>query len=320
MTRYVFLFLLTLLLPAAGFAQQRVILDTDIDSDVDDAGTLAMLYNLHDRDVINLLGIIVTSDDPFAPTCVSALNAWYGKKDLLLGFLEGQDSLKNHSRYTRQLSEEYPHALPTWKEAATATETYRKLLAGSPDNSVTILTIGHLSSLQKLLQSSADSLSALDGKALIAAKVQKWYCMGGEFPEGKEANFSRPDPASTPYCLNNWNKEVIFCGWEIGQPVVTGDTAFKHKLPAGHPVSRAYELYNNFAGRASWDQVTAFLLTDRASRYFTIDNKGICVVAPDGSNRWIPGKEGKQGIVRFKAGVNMQQLADEVTKLMLDED
>lgn len=319
MTRYVFLLLLTLLLPAAGFAQQRVILDTDIDSDVDDAGTLAMLYNLHDRDVINLLGIIVTSDDPFAPTCVSALNAWYGKKDLPLGFLEGQDSLKNHSRYTRQLSEEYPHTLPTWKEAATATETYRKLLAGSPDNSVIILTIGHLSSLQKLLQSSADSLSALDGKALVAAKVQKWYCMGGEFPEGKEANFSRPDPASTPYCLNNWKKEVIFCGWEIGRPVVTGDTAFKHKLPVGHPVSRAYELYNNFAGRASWDQVTAFLLTDQASRYFDIDYKGTCAVAPDGSNRWISGKEGKQGIVRFKAGVDMQEVAAQVTTLMLGE-
>ncbi len=44
-----------------GFAQQRVILDTDIDSDVDDVGALAMLYNLHNHRIIDLLGVIVTT-------------------------------------------------------------------------------------------------------------------------------------------------------------------------------------------------------------------------------------------------------------------
>ena len=57
-----------LLFPLFLIAQQRVIVDTDIDSDVDDAGTLAMLYTLHKQHKINLLGTIVTSDDPFAAT------------------------------------------------------------------------------------------------------------------------------------------------------------------------------------------------------------------------------------------------------------
>ena len=57
-----------LLLPLLVVARQRVIVDTDIDSDVDDAGTLAMLYTLHKQHKINLLGTIVTSDDPFAVT------------------------------------------------------------------------------------------------------------------------------------------------------------------------------------------------------------------------------------------------------------
>ena len=64
--------LVMLLLPLLVVARQRVIVDTDIDSDVDDAGTLAMLYTLHKQHKINLLGTIVTSDDPFAVTCVSA--------------------------------------------------------------------------------------------------------------------------------------------------------------------------------------------------------------------------------------------------------
>lgn len=305
--------------PLPGRAQQRVILDTDIDSDVDDAGTLAILYQLDTQRIIDLLGIIVTSDDPFAPTCVSAFNTYYGREQLPVGFLEGQSFLKNHSRYTRQISEEFPHTLASWKEAETATATYRKLLAGSPDNSVIILTIGHLSSLQKLLQSAPDQYSPLTGKELVAAKVDKWYCMGGEFPEGKEANFSRPDPGSTPYCLANWEKEVVFCGWEIGQQIVTGDRELKKQLQPKNPLYRAYELYNNFAGRASWDQATAFLLTDQAGRYFNIDSKGHCEVAPDGSNRWVSGKKSTHSIVRFKKNVDTAELARLITSFMLSK-
>lgn len=320
MKKQLFSLLITLLLPLSAFAQQRVIVDTDIDSDVDDAGTLAMLYTLHKQHLINLLGTIVTSDDPYAATCVSAFNAYYGMRDLPLGFLEGQAELKNHSRYTRQISEEFPHDLPSWQDAATATDTYRRLLAESPDHSVLLLTIGHLSSLQKLLQSGPDRHSPLSGKQLVEAKVQKWYCMGGLFPEGKEANFSRPDPASTVYCLANWTKEVIFCGWEIGQEIVTGDASLKAQLARLHPMFRAYELYNDFKGRASWDQVTAFLLTDEASRYFDFDNAGYCQVEADGSNRWIPGKKGSQSIVRFKPGADVGEIAQQITDLMLGKD
>lgn len=312
--------LVIFLLPLFVMAQQRVIVDTDIDSDVDDAGTLAMLYTLHKQHKINLLGTIVTSDDPFAATCVSAFNAYYGMRKLPLGFLEGQSVLKNHSRYTRQISEEFPHDLASWKEAETATNTYRKLLAGSPDHSVIILTIGHLSSLQKLLQSPADRYSPLSGKQLVEAKVQKWYCMGGLFPEGKEANFSRPDPASTVYCLANWTKEVVFCGWEIGERIVTGDMALKAELKSEHPMYRAYELYNNFKGRASWDQVTAFLLTDQAAHYFDMDNAGHCQLEADGSNHWIPGKSGNQFIVKFRSGIDPRKVAALITDLMLGKD
>ena len=95
-----FLFLLAF---TVSFAQQRVILDADIDSDVDDAEALAMLHTLHRKKQINFIGVIVTSDDPYAATCVSAINTYYGKPDLPIGFLKNQATLKNHSKYTRQV-------------------------------------------------------------------------------------------------------------------------------------------------------------------------------------------------------------------------
>ena len=83
---------------------------------------------------------------------------------------------------------------------------------------------------------------------------------------------------------------------------------------------RAYELYNNFDGRASWDQVTAFLLTDQAAHYFDMDNAGHCQLEADGSNRWIPGKSGNQFIVKFRPGIDPRKVAALITDLMLGKD
>ena len=155
---------------------------------------------------------------------------------------------------------------------------------------------------------------------MVGGKFHKWDGWGGLFPEGKEANLSRPDPASTVDCLANWTKEVVFCGWEIGQQIVTGDSALRAKLTSGQPMYRAYELYNNFDGRASWDQVTAFLLTDQAARYFDLDNAGHCQLEADGSYRWIPGKLGNQFIVKFKPGAYARKVAALNTDMNLDTD
>jgi inosine-uridine nucleoside N-ribohydrolase len=287
---------------------QRVILDTDIDSDVDDTGALAMLLNLHKKGIIELLGIITTSDDPYAPVCVSAITTYYGCSEIPVGFLMGQHTLTNHSRYTKFIADEFPSKLSSWSMAEVSTTLYRKLLAQIPDESVIIITIGHLSSLMRLLQSPSDKISRIDGMELAAKKVTKWICMGGEYPKGKEANFGRPDPGSTVYCLNHWDKEIIFCGWEAGSKVITGGSNLKSLLKTGHPVYRAYELYNNFEGRSSWDQIAVLQLTGMADKYFSFSRNGRCEVKPDGSNKWRDDPSCKQKYVRIRPSVKIKDI------------
>ncbi len=303
------LFLAFLLFPFLSLAQYKVILDTDIDSDVDDVEALAMLHTLANQNKIDFLAVIVTSDDPYAALCTDALNSYFKRPHLPIGVLKKQPTLKNHSRYTRQIAEEYPHHLNSHEQAQEATALYRKLLSQSPDSSVVIITIGHLTNLQNLLQSKADKHSPLNGKELAKKKVAKWLCMGGMFPKGKEANFYRPDPQSTLYCLKAWENPVIFAGWEIGKEIITGGAYLKNKLSAKSPVYRAYELYNNFQGRASWDQVAILLLKEEATNYFEIITDGYCQVNEDGSNQWIPAKDSKHGYVVFKADVDYQEIA-----------
>lgn len=298
-------------------SKQKVILDTDIDSDVDDAGALAMLLNMHKEGIIDLLGVIVTSDDPYAPVCVNVINTFLGYPAIPVGFLMGQPSLNNHSRYTKFLACEFPSKIKSWSDAEESTTLYRRLLTQSPDESVVVVTIGHLSSLHKLLYSSPDKISPLNGIELVNKKVNKWICMGGEFPQGKEANFYRPDPQSTVFCLDKWEKEAIFCGWEVGNKVITGGGNLKEKLNAKNPVYRAYELYNQFSGRPSWDQIAILQLTDKANTFFLYSDNGHCEVASDGSNIWRNGAPSNHKFVVIRPSVETKEIESYIESLIL---
>ena len=308
--------IVALLLATFTHAQPRVIFDTDIDSDVDDVGALAMLLNMHNNKEIELTAVIVTSDDPYAPLCVSAICNFYGQSDIPIGFLQGQAELKNHSRYTRQISEQFSPTLANHSEAEDGTALYRRILSQSGNNSVTIITVGHLSSLMRLLQSEPDTFSPLSGKQLAERKVNRWLCMGGQYPSGKEANFYRPDPESTYYCLQNWHKPVVFCGWEIGNKVLSGGENIKTLIPEQHPVYQAYKLYNNFASRPSWDQLAVYLLSKNHKTFIEVVSGGRCEVNEIGENRWVEGKRSNHSYIRLKNEEDAAARAAEIDALM----
>jgi inosine-uridine nucleoside N-ribohydrolase len=288
-----------------------------MDSDVDDVGALAMLHTYERAKKVKLLGVIVTSDEENSAACTDAINTWFGRGNLPIGVSQ-RDSLKSFSPYTAKIADNFPHKV-TNRTAEEATVVYRRLLASQPDQSVVIITIGHLTSLSQLLQSPPDSISPLTGQELVAKKVSRWSCMGGQFPEGKEANFYRPDPGSTVYCLAHWNLPVTFAGWEVGNLLVTGGTKFQEQCPPASPVYQAYDHYNSFKGRASWDQVAVLEAVEGTGPYFEIEQTGFCAVSADGSNEW------KSSPARFRHGylkikAPAEQVRDRIDALMLGKE
>jgi len=281
------LLLIVLLLTNTWFPSQaqKIILDTDLDSDVDDVGAMALLHTLADNGRAEILGIVVTSDDEYSPLCADAINHYFGRPDIPIGVEKGIE-LRQHSLYTRAISSEFPHSLESYNDAEDATALYRRLLAQEPDSSVTIVTVGHLTNLMGLIESVPDQISPLTGLELVRLKTKSWVCMGGSYPGGKEANFYRPDPKSTQVCVEKWPGLVVFSGWEIGKDIITGGTYLKAYLSPQNPVWRAYQLYNDFQGRMSWDQ-TALLYALSDYAYWDIERTGYCEVREDGSNTWI---------------------------------
>ncbi len=307
------LLVLTLLLSLAflpAWGQINVILDTDLDSDVDDVGALAMLHTLEANHRIKILGIIVTSDDTHAAACAAAINTFYERPEIPVGVEKGIP-LRSFSRYTKALASEFPTGD---KQPLDATVLYRQLLAAAADQSVVLVSIGHLTNIRNLLESPPDSISPLTGNALVRQKVRLWSCMGGQFPEGKEANFYRPDPESTRIAVANWPGDVVFAGWEIGNTIITGSDFLEHSLPDSHPVHRAYALYNSFFGRQSWDQAALlYALSDKP--FWELSERGKVVVYEDGSNAWEADPAGNHRYLKEKTAP--QEIAKILDALMV---
>jgi len=264
-----------------------VIFDTDLDSDCDDLGALALLHALADLGEARILAVITTTADPHTPLCADAVNTYYGRGDIPIGVLDPKrGGGGRRSRYARAVAEACPHDLASYADAEDAVHLYRRVLAAQPDGSVVIVTVSHLTSLARLLDSGPDAISPLSGIDLVKRKARLWSCMGGRYPEGKEPNFYRPDPSSTVRAVQAWPTRVMFSGAEIGKVIQTG--ARLSETAPKNPVRIGYERYFGKPGqnRASWDQTAVLYAVRGLADYWDAVTTGHCHVEPDGRNAW----------------------------------
>ena len=292
-----------------------VILDTDMESDVDDVGALAMLHAFADLGEAEPLGVMVCAVNPRSILCADRINVYFNRPDLPLGQLKGP-GVDRESRYAQGVAEEFPGTLQSADDAPDAVDQYRRVLAGEPDKSVVIVSIGYLTNLRDLINSGPDQHSSLDGRGLIEQKVRLWVCMGGQFPSGREANI-RWDTEASLEAIDKWPTEIIFSGYEIGLMDTGADIL---DLPETNPVRRAYQLFGRIPHK-NWDQV-ALLYAVRglddgpAAHYWKYSAPGRIVIDPeDGSNTW---EEDPNGAHRHLIQIGSDdEIAQEIDSLMM---
>src|SRR5271157_2388880 len=66
----------------------RLIFDTDMGNDVDDALALAMIHALESRGEAKLLAVTVTKDNPYAARFVDVVDTFYGRGDIPIGVVK----------------------------------------------------------------------------------------------------------------------------------------------------------------------------------------------------------------------------------------
>ncbi len=299
---------------ANGPAPVPVILDTDITSDVDDVGAVAVLFALANRGEAKILAMGVSVKNPWSPLCLDALNTYFHHPEIPVGVVKGP-ALSEPSKYAQKIAQEFPHALKSVDPAPDAALLYRQVLAKQPNGSVVFVSVGPLTNLRNLLRTSPDEYSKLNGLELVKQKVRAWVCMGGAFPKGREYNFTSDGPAAA-FVVQRWPTPVVFSGYEIGSEILTG--AGLRKAAQASPIRRAYELYNGLNNRPSWDQ-TAVLYAIRGLDGGLANSwavkAGRLTVNDDGSDVWRASSDHQQAYLAKKS--DPAKIAEAIEELML---
>ena len=281
-----------------------VIFDTDIGSDCDDAGALAVLHALADAGEVRILGVIFSSGkNRYGVGTCDAINTYYGRGDLPLGQYQGTDVGDPNDSYTKRIATDTEHfGHDTVDQAPDLVSVYRTLLESQPDHGVTIVTVGHPHGLVHLIRDRR-------GAELVRAKVDRWVAMGtGGW------NFQAVGMAA--YCeelLQKWPTPFFIS--PAGKDIITGHRRLP-KTPEANPVREAYRLWGNNAlvnGRSSWDQVAVLSLV--RPELFELEHVGRVERRPNEQVVWNPDVDNpKHHLVRPK--VSTEEMAGIIEELM----
>ncbi|MFB2120698.1 nucleoside hydrolase [Parapedobacter sp. 2B3] len=296
----------------------KIIFDTDMGPDYDDVGAIAVLHALADSGECEILATVASDAHPSIAPTIEVFNRYFGRDGLPVGIApHGAPDFTAENGWNDTLIHTYAPDLRN-KSYPDAVSVYRQALAGQPDQSVTVVTVGFLSNLSALLDSQPDAYSALNGVELVKAKVKQLVSMAGLFPEGIEFNVYK-DPSASANVFDNWPTPILFSGFEIGANIFTG-CRVGARTDSG-PVTKAYD-YNlktyaegGETNRQSWDQTAVLIAVRNPSDYFYVNGPGKFTVDEKGFNKWDPTTDAGHYFVVHK--YPYQHISDVVERLML---
>ena len=292
----------------------KIIFDTDIGNDVDDALALGLLHTLADRGACELLAVTITRSDELAGPFVDVVNTFYGRSVLPIGFIRAKPE-PEPSKFL-PLAEardgdrlRYPHDLKRSSDAPDALRLLRQLLAAQPDGSVVLVQVGYFSNFAALLDTPADELSPLNGRDLLKQKVKLLSVMAGAFQTINdnnhflEFNVYKDIPAAQKLA-RDWPTPIVWSGFEIGialpYPAISIERDYRYV--AHHPLAEAYQLYSPTPHeRPTWDLTSALYAVQPDRGYFGLSEAGTVTVEGDGFTRFTPQPNGRDRFLKLDA-------------------
>jgi hypothetical protein len=268
-----------------------------------------MLYRYMDMKRCNLIGVIVDRMGKANADIVDVLNNFYGYPDIPIG-LETQGIPDPHVfiTYHNLPYARSTEAVPMFKRSVgdngsymESYKLYRKLLAAQPDKSVTIASIGFVTSLARLLESGPDEYSPLSGVELVRRKVKEIYAMGGVFGDAVEPDYNFK--AAIDFSLKFFEllpKEVdiVFSPGEVGDPLdyrpetVIADMDWTDL----HPIKWTYQFLNCDTGQKMWDP-QAVINAVEGDQLYKLSPRGWVTLTPNGETLF---REDPKGNARYQ--------------------
>ncbi len=310
-SRYGRVFLLAMTIISVGSVKAddreptRLIFDTDMGNDVDDALALGIIHALQTRGEVELLAVTLTKDNELAAPFVDLVNTFYGRGEIPIGAV--RDGKTPEAGKFLPLAEKkdgedprYPHDLILGEQAPEAVGLLRKVLAAQPDQAVVMTQVGFSTNFARLLASQADGHSDLSGRELVRKKVRWLSVMAGAFkPIGEnqqylEYNVIKDIPAARQIAAE-WPTPVVYSGYEIGIAIPYPAASIEHDYGyvEHHPLADAYRLYNPPPhNRPTWDLTSVLYAVAPDRGYFDLSEPGQVTIEDNGYTRFTQHPEG----------------------------
>ncbi len=307
-----------------------VIFDTDMGSDCDDVGALALLHAYADMGKAKIIGCVYSSGKvPYGAGVIEAINVYYGRPTIPVGAYYGDDI---GDPVDKMLAEtlakdkvRFGNTIIHNRDAREITRLNRTLLADQQDNSVVYVTVGHTKGLYDLLMSQADEVSPLAGRELIKQKVKQWVALGAlqaknaQGHYGKDWNFFFNGTAPyTQHLVAHFPKPMVFV--TAGTDVLTGKSL--KKTPSGNIVRVAYEQWlENYSQktlddqRPSWDLAAVYYAVEGVGEYLAEEKNGRLEFDAEKGCRWNESHGSNQTLISQKPGTS-QAFADYLNEMI----
>ncbi len=275
----------------------RLIFDTDMGNDVDDALALGMIHGLESKGEVKLLAVTVTKDNPYAAAYVELVNRFYKRGSIPVGVVKGGKTPEDSPMI--RVPVEKHGGKP--KDMQEATGLLRRILEKEKDGSVVIAQVGFSTNLARLLESEG-------GMELVRRKVRLLSVMAGAFPTGKPEYNVKTDVPSARKVFGDWPGPVVFSGFEIGLSILYPAAAVE-KMAADHPVAEAYRNYKKMPyDRPTWDLTSALYGIRPRAGYFDLSAPGTVQVADDGATSFTESASGRQRYLKATEAQRKQAL------------
>lgn len=296
----------------------KIIFDTDMGSDCDDAGALALLNAYADKGEAKILGCIYSSGKVrYGAGVAQAINTYYGRHDIPVGanynHHVGDSADKMTAEKLAKDTAAFNNTIIRNKDAWEQTRLNRKLLAAEKNNSVTYITVGHTKGLYDLLTSEPDSISPLNGKELVNRKIKRWIALGALGANNEENKFSKDwnfffngTAPYTKYLVENFPAPVYYIN--AGSNVMTGKSL--KDTPPGNIVRTAYRdwlwNYDNRTldeQRPSWDLAAVYFAVEGTGDYLVNTGTGKLEFDQEKGCRWHEKKGTNRTYISQKEGI-----------------
>jgi len=282
----------------------KLIFETDMGNDVDDALALDMIYKYSDEKQVDVLAIMSNKNSSYSTEYIHLMNHWYGYPDIPIGkVINGIDSENDARKYAEYVSLQkaengndlFERPKFDYNAVPEAVKLYREILSSQPDSSVTIVSVGFSTNIIRLLTSLPDNNSPLTGKELVKKKVKLLSMMAGSFGDNKiaEYNVVKDIPAAKKIA-EEWPTPIVFTPFEAGIAVKYPARSIEEdfKWTEHHPVVEAYRHYLDMPyDRPTWDLIALLYVMEKSPEYFresasgkvSVNDKGYTVFRQDSS-------------------------------------